>query len=146
MRQIQKDFNEHEIYKNRIRKMTPLNTLKIRGLDNETSRCISNVSYNNKISNQSFSEKSIIKKTEDVSIDSKPRNYNGNRSLIPITHIKKKEGGNLGDFILESNPTNKQMKANKNKKNQNDSSVLKPKLDEIEIKGSNILISPKNGN
>lgn len=145
MRQIQKDFTEHEVYKNRIRKMTPINTLKIRGLDNETSRCISNVSYNNKVSNQSFSEKSIIKKTEDVSMDSKPRNYYGNRSLIPITHIKKKEGGNLGDFILESNP-NKQTKGNKKRKNNNDSSILKPKLEEIEIKGSNILISPKNGN
>lgn len=45
--------------------MTPLNTLKVRGLDSEASRCISSISGNYKPTNQSFSEQSLVKKSEE---------------------------------------------------------------------------------
>jgi len=137
--QILKDFNEHEAYKNRLRKMTPLNTLKIRGLDNEASRCISSVSLNNnKLTNQSFSEKSVIKKTEDLSMEVKSKLNHGNKSFVPISHLKKKDG--LGDFILHSKPNLK----NKSSKIKNENSeILKTKHEEIEVKGTNKEIIPK---
>ena len=72
--------------------MTPLNKLKVRGLDSEaTSRCISSISGNYKPTNQSFSEQSILKKSEENNkseIIMKKKKINSGRNCLNKLKLK----------------------------------------------------------
>ena len=124
--------------------MTPLNTLKIRGLDHETSHCI-NTSFSinkNRLSNKSFSEQSIIKKSEEIS-EEKIFN-NKKKNIRPISQVKPSPT-QVNDISLPLIPI--QLVKKKNKKYRKNIGVKhkfsKPKSDEIEIKGISKQITPK---
>lgn len=68
--------------------MTPLGELKIRGLDQETSRCYSSVSCKNS-KQRRLSDQSQVKKIEGSLIE-KARNFNKKR-LKPIDSLNLKK-------------------------------------------------------